>query len=135
MPLFCHSWTQAAHFLQTRESCYFVCSSLHVPEARVFRNPQWLTQCPCIANGMQTFRQPCLHKPIPASQLLKLGLGSEVSTEKLWMLALQETRQALTRAMACLPRWAAGVQGHAVWPGKGVSRLLSEGRSVNNQLG
>ena len=129
-PLFCHSRTQPAHFLQTQESCYFVFSSLNVPEARVtqraFRNPQWLTQCPCIANGMQTFRQPCLHKPIPASQLLKLGRGSEVSTDKLWMLALQDTRQTLTRAMACLPHWAAGVQGHAVRPDKGVGFQVTQ---------
>lgn len=86
MLLFRHSWTQAAHFLWTQESCYFVFISPNVPEAKVtlraFWNPQWLTQCPCIANGMQTLRQPCLHKLILASQLLKLGRGSEVSTNK-----------------------------------------------------
>lgn len=34
MLLFRHSWTQAAHFLWTQESCYFVFISPNVPEAK-----------------------------------------------------------------------------------------------------
>lgn len=94
-------------------------------------------------NGMWIFRQQNKSAQTHSGLLLlKLGWGSEVSTDKLWMFALQKTRQTLTRAMACLPHWAA-LHGHAIRPDKGDPGFqMKEGGSavsgsgnVNNHLG
>lgn len=43
---------------------------------RAFQNPQWPTQCPCITNGMLSFREPTMSAQTHSSlSALEAGVG------------------------------------------------------------